>query len=203
MENRHGYIGGSDVACILGLNPWKTNVQLWLEKKGKEEPQELSDNPLVTYGIEAEDHLRELFKLDYPELGVFYIPNNAWTNDEYPFASASLDGWLEDEQGRRGILEIKTSLVNSNSQREKWKDRIPDNYYCQVLFYMAVCEADFAIVKAQLKTQYEGEEPSLSTRHYRIERKEVERDIEILMKEADEFYRSLQGNDAPALKLNI
>ena len=23
-------IGGSDAACILGKNPWKSNVELWL-----------------------------------------------------------------------------------------------------------------------------------------------------------------------------
>lgn len=31
---RMGGIGGSDVAAILGISPWKTPVDIWLEKKG-------------------------------------------------------------------------------------------------------------------------------------------------------------------------
>lgn len=203
LENRGNYIGGSDVACILGLNPWKTNVQLWLEKTGKVEPEELGDNPLVVYGINAEPYLRELFKLDYPDMQVFYEENNTWTNDKYPFAAASLDGWLIDSAGRRGIFECKTATINSSTQRAKWDNRIPDNYYCQVLFYMAVCEADFVIVKAQLKTQYGDEEPRLETRHYRIERRDVEKDIELIMKNAERFYRAIQEDKEPNLIISI
>lgn len=203
LENRKIYIGGSDVACILGLNPWKTNLQLWLEKTGRAEPKELGDNPLVKYGIDAEDHLRELFKLDYPEFNVSYIENNTFVNDKYPFAAASLDGWITDPDGRKGILEIKTATINSVSQREKWKNRVPDNYYCQVLFYMAICECDFAYIKAQLKSQYEGEETIIITKHYKIERSEVQEDIDLLMDKAERFYCNIRDDIEPSLLINI
>ena len=36
---RHKGIGGSDVASILGLNPYKTNVELWREKTGRTKPR--------------------------------------------------------------------------------------------------------------------------------------------------------------------
>ena len=32
LEERKKGIGGSDVACILGMSPYKTNVALWEEK---------------------------------------------------------------------------------------------------------------------------------------------------------------------------
>ena len=63
LKNRKKYLGGSDVSCILGLNPYKTNVQLYREKKGIVEPDDLSDNPLVQYGTNAEEHIRALFTL--------------------------------------------------------------------------------------------------------------------------------------------
>lgn len=56
--------------------------------------------PYVKYGTEAEKHLRELFKLDYPQYQVGYVENNMFTNDKYPWAHASLDGWLMDRDGR-------------------------------------------------------------------------------------------------------
>ena len=30
--NRKGFIGGSDIAAILGISPWKTAYELWEEK---------------------------------------------------------------------------------------------------------------------------------------------------------------------------
>ena len=35
LAARRGRICGSDAAAILGLNPYKTNVQLWEEKTGR------------------------------------------------------------------------------------------------------------------------------------------------------------------------
>jgi len=96
-------IGGSDAACILGLNPYKSNIELFDIKTGRAEQEDISEKPYVKYGTEAEELLRELFKLDFPQYKVEYVENNMWTNDKYPFAHASLDGWLTDGNGRKGI----------------------------------------------------------------------------------------------------
>ena len=173
-------IGGSDAACILGKNPWKTNIELYLEKTEQCTPDDISDKDVVKYGTEAEKPLRRLFKLDYPDMKIHYKERNMWLNDKYPWAHASLDGWLVDKDGRRGILEIKTTNVMSSRQKEQWNERIPDNYFCQILHYMAVTESDFAVLKAQLKWEIDGE-IYCQTRHYRIERADVEADIEYLM----------------------
>ncbi len=37
LEERKNGIGGSDAATILGLNPYKTNIDLWEEKTGRKE----------------------------------------------------------------------------------------------------------------------------------------------------------------------
>lgn len=203
LKTRKKYIGGSDVACILGLNPWKTNLQLFREKKGIVEPDDISDNPLVIYGTKAEEHIRALFTLDHPELKVDYIPNNSWRNTDYPFAAASLDGWLTDENGRRGILEIKTSTITTSQQANKWKDKIPDNYYCQVLFYLGVTGWDFVILRANLKYERPDEPLYIATKEYRIERSEVEEDIATVMEAAEEFARALKKGEEPPVRLII
>ena len=200
LKARKSYIGGSDAAAVLGMNPWMSNTELWEIKTGRRKKTFLDDNEFVKYGHAAEPLLRELFKLDYPEMEVFYEPGNMWTNDRFPFAHASLDGWLKDEFGRLGILEIKTSNLMSKSMSDKWKDQIPDNYYLQCLHYMMVLEADFAIVKAQLKSERDGD-VYLQTKHYWIERRDVEEDIETLREAEEEFYQCILKDKEPALIL--
>ena len=193
-------IGGSDAAAIVGLNPYKTNTELYLEKTGQKESPDISDKPYVLYGTKAEEHLRELFRLDFPQYQVQYFDNNMYLNSKYPFAHASLDGELTDEDGRRGILEIKTTNILQSMQKEKWKDRIPDNYFIQVLHYLMVTEFDFVVLKAQLKSEFGGQ-IYLQTKHYFIERSEVEGDIEYLAEEEAKFWKCVEAKSMPDLIL--
>ena len=175
LVNRKG-IGGSDASAILGLNPYKTNQELWMEKKGQKSP------------------------LEIPEFKVEYYDNNMIINKKYPWAHASLDGELMDPDGRRGILEIKTTNILQSIQWEKWDNRIPDNYYIQVLHYLLVTEYDFVVLKAQLKRVRDGE-VRLTTKHYHIEREEVLSDIKMLKEEEEAFWHSLQSGQEPGLLL--
>ena len=193
-------IGGSDAACILGLNPYKSNIELFDIKTGRAEQEDISDKPYVKYGTEAEEHLRELFKLDFPQYQVDYVENNMLTNDKYPFAHASLDGWITDENGRKGVWECKTTEIINPSQKAKWDNAIPDNYYIQVLHYLMVTEFDFAILKAQLKYRH-NDEIWLITKHYHIERSEVEEDIQYLAEKEKEFWGYIERNERPPLIL--
>lgn len=200
LENRSGGIGGSEISAVLGLNPYLSNVSLWELKTGRREQEDISEKPYVKYGHAAEQHLRKLFSLDFPEYEVDYIDNNSFKNDKYPWAKASLDGWLTDKDGRKGVLEIKTTEILSSMHKEKWHDKIPDNYYCQVLLYMAVIEADFAVLKAQLKTAFDGM-PYIQTKHYHIERQEVQEDIDYIMKQGAEFWEYIKADKKPPLVL--
>lgn len=200
LDSRKNRIGGSDASAVLGLNPYKSNVDLWLEKKGEIETEDISDKSYVKYGTNAEYYLRELFKLDFPQYKVEYYENNMIINDKYPFAHASLDGELTDEEGRKGILEIKTTNILQSMQKEKWKDKIPDNYYIQILHYLMVTEYDFVVLKAQLKSEF-NQDVYLQTKHYFIEREEVLEDIEYLIKEEIKFYNLLEKGIRPNLIL--
>ena len=196
LAERRNYIGGSEASAVIGYNPYQSNIDLWELKTGRRKAEDISNKPYVLYGTKAEEHLRELFKLDFPQYKVEYVENNMFFNDKYPFAHASLDGWLTDADGRRGILEIKTTEIKSSMQRENWNGQIPNNYYVQVLHYMMVLEADFAILKGQLKSNF-GEMPSFQTKHYSIERSEVEDDIQILATAEKEFYQHIKNDTLP------
>lgn len=195
LEERKKGIGGSDAAAIMGLNPYKSNIELWEEKTGKKDAIDISDKPYVKYGTYAEEYLRELFKLDYPEYEVKHEENTIIKHPNYPFLFASLDGTLIDrETGEMGILEIKTTNILQSMQKEKWKERIPDNYFCQVLHYLNVTGYSFVILKAQLKYDFKGE-VKLDTRHYKILRSEVEEDIKLLERKEIEFWKKYVEKD--------
>ena len=220
LKNRKSGLGGSEISAVIGCNPYLDNVTLWEIKTGKRQAEDISEKPYVKYGTNAEYHLRELFKLDFPQYQVEYAENNSFTNSKYPWAKASLDGWITELEtitsyddlgnelysetrptGRKGIFECKTTEILNSMHREKWKNNsIPQNYYCQCLFYMAVLEADFCVLKAQMKTVFDGI-PYLQTKHFHIERSDVQEDIDYLMKEGKKFWQYVESGKKPPLRL--
>lgn len=199
-------IGASEASAVVGMNPYMSNIELWQYKTGLLEPEDISDKPYVKYGLEAEEHLRNLFALDYPQYEVSYKPYDLIRNDKYPFILATLDGRLiEKETGRKGILEIKTTEILRSMQRENWKDAIPDNYYIQDLWQLLTTGWDFVVLKAQLKTVFDKNDVYLQTKHYRIERSDVEEDLEYLQGEGIKFWNNyvLKKKKPPLVLPNI
>lgn len=66
----------------------------------------------MIYGKKAEEYIRELFKLDYPEYQVEHHEFRILQSKDHPFMQASLDGELTDQEGRKGILEIVSTIRN-------------------------------------------------------------------------------------------
>lgn len=201
-ERRKG-IGASDAAALLGMSRYKSNVDLWEEKMGLREPEDISGKPFVQYGHAAEPHLRALFALDHPELRLWYDGSyKIIRNDEHPFIQASPDGELvEKSTGRIGGLEIKTTEIRQPAQWDEWKDRIPDSYYCQVIWQMIATGWEFVWLKAQIKWYTKDGQLRLDTREYLIERDDAEDDIEYVLGAGIEFWQSIQKKRKPALKL--
>lgn len=195
-------IGGSDASAILGLNPYKTNIEVWQEKTGRVTPEDIGHKPYVQYGIKAEEHLTALFALDFPQYRV--VPNATYKVFYHPkhrFIAGTLDAELtEIETGRPGILEDKTTEILNSMHREKWNDRIPDNYYIQCLHYLLATGWDFTMLKAQLKTVYDGD-VRLNTRHYHIERAEVQEDLGYLLEQEIKFWWHVEKDKKPNLVL--
>ena len=194
-------IGGSDASAVLGLNPWKSNVELWEEKVGLRAQLAIADNAAVEYGTKAEKPLRDLFLLDFPEYRISTIKNSVFKADDFMFAS--LDGELVDKKTKRkGVLEIKTSTIFSSMNRERWAGKIPQNYYIQLLHYLLVTGYDFAILKAQLKSSQDGG-VHLQTRHYYVDGTDenVKGDMQYLFEAERAFWADVKAKKRPALIL--
>ena len=191
-------IGGSDAGTVLGLNPWCSNLQLWRYKTGQEEPEDISDKPAVIFGKVAEAHIRELFRLDYPQYDVQYAEFDMYINEDMPWQFATLDGALIDrETGQRGVLEIKTTTIQNKSQWDEWEDRIPDRYYAQILHQLSATGWGFAILRGYIR-YYKGGEFRAAVRDYRIERKDVLDDITALNEAESVFIEHVRKRIPPA-----
>lgn len=200
LEQRKIGIGGSDAGTVLGVNKYKSNVELWLEKTGQSEPEDISDKPAVKFGKFAEQHLRELFKQDFPDYQVDYHEFWMYQNDKYPFIYATLDGELTAPDGSKGILEIKTTTIQNKSQWDEWEDKIPDSYYAQVLHQLVATGWDFAVLKAYIRYYKDGE-LRVSIRHYRIDRKDKEAEMQYLIEHESKFWACVKSKTRPALLL--
>lgn len=139
---RRSYIGGSDAAAIAGLNPWKTRFQLWSEKSGLIEPENLDGKESVQWGSRLEsvlvDHFADVTGME------LVTPAGMYVSKSHPFMAASLDRLVRDATGL-AILEVKTAGF---MQARKWDSGVPEHYALQVHHYLAVTGLEKAHVAA-------------------------------------------------------
>jgi predicted phage-related endonuclease len=67
VEERRTFIGGSDARIIMG-NDENALVRLWREKRGEEQPEDLSSNLVVQLGVATEDLNRRWYQANTGQL---------------------------------------------------------------------------------------------------------------------------------------
>ena len=131
-EERQQFIGGSDIAGILGLSRWKTPLSVWAEKTGQVPQRE--DRPLyLTLGTRLEEVVAELFM---EETGKKLIrANERRVHKKYPMFAAQIDRLVVNEDA---VWEGKTA---SAYKKKEWaEEEIPQEYICQVMWQLAVSD---------------------------------------------------------------
>lgn len=126
---RSKYIGGSDAAAVVGLNPFSSPYSLWAEKTGKTPP--FSGNLSTEVGTFLEEFVAKKFE---EETGKKVRRcNMSVLNDTYPWAIANID---REIVGENAGLEIKTT--SQLNIKKFGSGEYPANYYCQMVHYLAV-----------------------------------------------------------------
>ncbi len=134
-ENRKKRLGGSEVASVLELSPYKSKRELWLEKTGRQEAEDISNLPYVRRGVEAEPVARKIVEVIQ---GIEYT-TPVLVLKEHPWAAASLDGLATDH-----ILEIKT--MGEEKHQDVYLDgSVPDYYMPQLQWNMLIAGVDKAL----------------------------------------------------------
>jgi len=174
MELRKTKITATDATVIMGVNPWKTKLDLYNEKISLSKPVEM--NEYMIRGLELEPSARQLFTI---KTGIEVEPMvlvKDWT-------MASVDGI---SRCRRHLLEIKCPGPKDHDLAVR--GFIPEKYYPQLQHQMMVCELD-----EMYYFSFDGIEGVVLT----IPRDPVYCDK--MLEEEWKFYQCLQNSTPPEL----
>jgi putative phage-type endonuclease len=131
-------IGSSDISVIVGLNKYKSPLQLYHFFTSESFQDEQSENDYAWLGRQMESVILNLLKRQRPDLGA--IANNESFADDWKVATP--DGFTSDG----GLLEIKYTRADY----EIWQTGIPDYAHCQAIWQMGICGKSFGYVVAML-----------------------------------------------------
>ena len=184
--DRSKYIGGSDIGAILGLSRFRSPLEVWMEKTGKE-VKKLDSLPL-RFGSFAESFVAS----EYSRSTGFDLihDESIYVHPEYSFMSAHIDRFVLEGGAcaPTRILECKTANPFSlGDWGEVGTDQVPLTYLCQCLWYMAITNlnrVDLAVL--------------FGNSDFRIY--EISRDLELestILQKASFFWNTYVLHDVP------
>ena len=142
LAYRRQGIGGSDVAAILGISPFRTARDLYDDKLNIASAVDDTGNWVaLEMGHLLEPLVAKIFAKK-TGLEVFQI-KKMFQHPQYPFMLADVDYFVRLPNGKIALLEIKTT--NYNAKDHWWKDGeecVPIYYETQGRHYMAVMDID-------------------------------------------------------------
>lgn len=163
LEIRKGGIGSSDAAAAVGLNPYKSRLELWLEKTGRtaaNDDHQGMDDPRF-WGTLLEPYVAVAYQ---QKTGQKVRKVNAvLRHPTFPFMLANIDREVVGAAEVQ-ILECKTA---GEFGSRLWKDGVPEYVQLQVQHQLAVTGKGAADVAVLLCGQ-------------KLEMHRIERDEEII-----------------------
>ena len=130
-ERKKG-IGASEAASVLGLNPYRTPLEVWMQKKGLVETLE---TPAMRLGTRLEPVIAEMYQ---DATGLELIQPFTMIYPKNPIIFATPDRIVK---GKNKGLEIKTANARmAENWGEPGTDEIPQHYLIQCILCMAVTD---------------------------------------------------------------
>lgn len=136
--DRAKFIGGSDIASVMGLSKWKTPLALWAEKTGRIQ-RDLSNFEAAEIGTELEEYVSRKFER---KTGIkLRRDHRDFIHPIYPYMMGHIDRLVLDGES---IFEAKTTSAWNVKQ---WQgEEIPQEYILQVMWYMGLAKRERAYI---------------------------------------------------------
>ncbi len=191
----HG-IGGSEIAAALGESPYRTPLELWLEKTGR--TSSFKGNERTAYGHLIEPVLRAWY-VERHGIAV-WVPPASLFDPQRPWARATPDGialnegLLKDDPTIPGVWDhgFEAKQVGWR-QAHRWgeeaTDEVPREYLLQAMWGMAVTGQQRWALVASIG----GDPPT----EYFVERDDEL--IELMRQRAEAFWACVQADTAPPI----
>ncbi len=182
LEGKQYGIGGSEAGIVLGLNPWKSRLELWDEKVNKTRHLDPDAEIRLELGNILEPFIAEQYS---KKTGRRLEIREQRFHPVYRFILGNVDREILDDGRGPGILEIKTKGAFSD-----WEGEIPIYYQAQLQHYLNIYNYTW------------GSFAVLDLGRMDINIKDIERDDEFiskLVKEEIEFWNLVEKKIPPAV----
>lgn len=141
LTERQKGIGGSDAAAVIGVSPWKSAAQVYMDKVepiAEEDEAKVSERLRIGHDLEAYVAKRFMEETGKKVRRCNYMLHHP----EHEFLLADID---REIVGENALLECKTT--NSYAAGE-WVDEPPEHYQMQCIHYMMVTGVDRVYIAA-------------------------------------------------------
>jgi predicted phage-related endonuclease len=157
--DRRAYIGGSDIAAIMGMGASYRGVQatpftVWQRKMGEvSEPMDAATELFLRRRKRWEGPIFEMLREEFS--AEIVAINQRYRDEEHPFFACELDfEWRDPETGEINNGEVKTVSPFAYGERFGWGEAgtsdIPVNYAAQVMWGLGIKKRRVCIVPAMV-----------------------------------------------------
>ena len=173
-------LGGSDASTCAGMNPYKSPLELFYEKRGMIAPS-TDETEAMEWGTRLEGIVAEAYS---EKTGRQIRKQPRKCHPELPWMLGNIDRQIIGDPRGAGILEVKTS---NTFARKDWADGPPDSAMLQLQHYLAIYGYQWGSIAALIGGQ-----------HFLCF--DIERDDELidsLIQIEVRFWKRVQDNEPP------
>ena len=136
QPERSSYLGSSDIAAVMGLSPWKTRLDVYLEKIGNAPPLDEDKAKIFKRGKRMEPLVSEMLAEEY---GWDIVARNArYIDPEFQWMGCEIDAET-DIDGERVNIEIKTVHPFAAAKfGDADTDEVPVEYAAQAMYSLMI-----------------------------------------------------------------
>jgi putative phage-type endonuclease len=136
LRERKNYLGGSDLGAICGLNPYRSALDVYLDKTSEDIACET--NSAMHWGTLLEEVIAE----EYGRIIGYRVeqPSAPIIHSKYQFLGANIDRWVISTNSPY-ILECKTAgFTKAREWGDSGTDQVPESYLIQCAYYASICD---------------------------------------------------------------
>lgn len=152
LELRRTGLTATDIPAIMGLSPWKSAFDVWVEKR--EPPAHVDPEPgsAMWLGTHCEPILEAWYQSQHPDARL-RGNNETIRHPKYPIVLATPDRFVDDPDRGQGLAEYKTSGLTGGFVKG-WgapgTDLIPEMYLAQTQWQMGAAQRAWCDVPAMI-----------------------------------------------------
>jgi putative phage-type endonuclease len=134
LARRRSFLGSSDIAAIAGLDPYRSGLDVWLEKRGLAPEQEESEAALMGHLLEPV--VAQRYALANPDVALQPVAQEVVGPE--PYFAATVD-YLAAQDQRQWVVEVKTrSKFTMRDWGPAGSDQVSPAVLAQVLWQQAM-----------------------------------------------------------------